>query len=53
MATQRASGLLQRLAQGSLVKQILVGLVLGILLAWISKPAAEAVGLLGTLFSAP
>lgn len=50
MATQRASGLLQRLAQGSLVKQILVGLVLGILLAWISKPAAEAVGLLGTLF---
>ncbi|WP_194830405.1 cation:dicarboxylate symporter family transporter, partial [Klebsiella quasipneumoniae] len=28
----------------------LVGLVLGILLAWISKPAAEAVGLLGTLF---
>lgn len=25
-------------------------LVLGILLAWISKPAAEAVGLLGTLF---
>lgn len=50
MATQRASGLLQRLVQGSLVKQILVGLVLGILLAWISKPAAEAVGLLGTLF---
>ncbi len=50
MATQRASGLLQRLAQGSLVKQILVGLVLGILLAWVSKPAAEAVGLLGTLF---
>ncbi|EDY5414992.1 serine/threonine transporter SstT [Salmonella enterica subsp. enterica serovar Dublin] len=50
MATQRASGLLQRLAQGSLVKQILVGLILGILLAWISKPAAEAVGLLGTLF---
>lgn len=50
MATQHASGLLQRLAQGSLVKQILVGLVLGILLAWVSKPAAEAVGLLGTLF---
>ncbi|MFZ3711517.1 serine/threonine transporter SstT, partial [Salmonella enterica subsp. enterica] len=50
MATQRASGLLQCLAQGSLVKQILVSLVLGILLAWISKPPAEAVGLLGTLF---
>lgn len=31
-------------------KTNLVGLVLGILLAWISKPAAEAVGLLGTLF---
>lgn len=50
MTTQRSPGLLQRLAQGSLVKQILVGLVLGIILAWVSKPAAEAVGLLGTLF---
>ncbi|GAB3918288.1 hypothetical protein GCM10029976_003380 [Kribbella albertanoniae] len=44
------TGAIRRLAHGSLVKQILVGLVLGILLAWISKPAAEAVGLLGTLF---
>ncbi|WP_318370796.1 serine/threonine transporter SstT [Enterobacter sp.] len=50
MSTQRSTGLLQRLAHGSLVKQILIGLVLGILLAWISKPAALAVGLLGTLF---
>ncbi|WP_029590367.1 serine/threonine transporter SstT [Franconibacter pulveris] len=51
MTTQSHSrGLLQRLAHGSLVKQILVGLVLGILLAWLSKPAAVAVGLLGTLF---
>ncbi|MER0125095.1 serine/threonine transporter SstT [Franconibacter daqui] len=51
MTTQSQSrGLLQRLARGSLVKQILVGLVLGILLAWLSKPAAVAVGLLGTLF---
>ncbi|WP_312228771.1 serine/threonine transporter SstT [Pseudescherichia sp.] len=49
MATQ-PSGLLKHIMQGSLVKQILVGLVLGILLAWISKPAAIAVGLLGTLF---
>ncbi|MDF2779548.1 MAG: serine/threonine protein kinase, partial [Enterobacteriaceae bacterium] len=49
MATQ-PSGLLRHIMQGSLVKQILVGLVLGILLAWISKPAAIAVGLLGTLF---
>ena len=50
MTTQRSSGLFSRLAQGSLVKQILVGLVLGIALALISKPAAEAAGLLGTLF---
>ncbi len=51
MTTQsQGGGLLHRLAQGSLVKQILVGLVLGILLAWVSKPAAIAVGLLGTLF---
>ncbi|WP_318372175.1 serine/threonine transporter SstT [Enterobacter sp.] len=50
MSTQRSTGLLQRLAHGSLVKQILIGLVLGILLAWISKPAALAAGLLGTLF---
>lgn len=34
MTTQTPpSGLLQRLAQGSLVKQILIGLVLGVLLA--------------------
>lgn len=49
MSTQ-SKGLLARTAQGSLVKQILVGLVLGILLAMVSKPAAEATGLLGTLF---
>lgn len=42
MTTQRSSGLISRLAQGSLVKQILIGLVLGIALALISKPAAEA-----------
>ncbi|MTD37975.1 serine/threonine transporter SstT [Erwinia sp. CPCC 100877] len=51
MATQKASGrLFRHLAHGSLVKQILVGLVLGVLLAWISKPAALATGLLGALF---
>ncbi|VUS95024.1 serine/threonine transporter SstT [Klebsiella huaxiensis] len=51
MATQSPrSTLLRRLTQGSLVKQILIGLVLGVLLATVSKPAAEAVGLLGTLF---
>ncbi|MTH45785.1 serine/threonine transporter SstT [Intestinirhabdus alba] len=50
MSTQRSPGLIRRLAHGSLVKQILVGLILGILLALVSKPAAEATGLLGTLF---
>lgn len=45
-----SSGWLSCLAQGSLVKQILIGLVLGVLLALVSKPAAIAVGLLGTLF---
>ncbi|MBK4715622.1 MULTISPECIES: serine/threonine transporter SstT [Tenebrionibacter/Tenebrionicola group] len=52
MTTQQhtPNRLLSRLAQGSLVKQILVGLALGILLALASKEAAIAVGLLGTLF---
>ncbi|WP_075182682.1 serine/threonine transporter SstT [Pantoea sp. 1.19] len=47
---KQGSGLLRRLVQGSLVKQILIGLVAGILLAAVSTPTAEAVGLLGTLF---
>ena len=42
--------LLQRITQGSLVKQIMVGLVAGILVALVSPAAAAAVGLLGTLF---
>lgn len=50
MTTSPSSSFLRRLVQGSLVKQILIGLVLGIALALISKPAAEATGLLGTLF---
>ena len=44
------TGLFYRLSQGSLVKQILVGLVLGIILATVSKSAALQVGLLGSLF---
>ncbi|HCM9245671.1 MULTISPECIES: serine/threonine transporter SstT [Enterobacter] len=48
--TISSSGLLARLSRGSLVKQILIGLVFGVALALISKPAAEATGLLGTLF---
>ncbi len=50
MSTFRSTGLWQRIAQGSLVKQIMVGLILGIVLAWVSTPAAVAVGLLGNLF---
>ncbi|EGV35110.1 serine/threonine transporter SstT [Neisseria weaveri LMG 5135] len=34
----------------SLVKQIFIGLILGILIAWISPAAGLAAGLLGTLF---
>ncbi|MBG3129420.1 serine/threonine transporter SstT [Proteus sp. CD3] len=36
--------------KGSLVKQILVGLVAGILLAWLAPEAAKMMSLLGTLF---
>lgn len=42
--------ILKRITQGSLVKQILAGLIAGILLALISPAAASAVGLLGALF---
>ena len=44
------SGRLGALFAGSLVKQIMVGLVAGVALAWVSKDAALAVGLLGELF---
>ncbi|MGL5698736.1 MAG: serine/threonine transporter SstT [Kluyvera sp.] len=50
MTRSPSSSLFRRLVQGSLVQQILIGLVLGIALALVSKPAAEATGLLGTLF---
>ncbi|CCG88574.1 serine/threonine transporter SstT [Erwinia piriflorinigrans] len=48
--SKEKSGLIQRLMQGSLVTQIMVGLVAGIALAWLSKSHALAVGLLGELF---
>lgn len=44
------SGFIGLIARGSLVKQILVGLIAGIVLALVSTQAAMAVGLLGTLF---
>ncbi|GAB1439580.1 serine/threonine transporter SstT [Providencia sp.] len=44
------TGLWRVITQGSLVKQILIGLVAGILLAWLWPSAAKNVGLLGELF---
>ena len=43
-------GPIQRLMQGSLVTQIVIGLLAGTALAWFSKSNALAVGLLGELF---
>ncbi|MEK9498933.1 serine/threonine transporter SstT [Photorhabdus sp. P32] len=43
-------GFVYYMVQGSLVKQILVGLIAGILLAWLTPSVAKSVGLLGTLF---
>ncbi|WON76512.1 serine/threonine transporter SstT [Serratia sp. UGAL515B_01] len=42
--------LLVRITQGSLVKQIMVGLVAGIIVAMVSPASAKAIGLLGALF---
>lgn len=50
MQTQPVNTWLQRVMRGNIVKQILVGLVLGILLSWVSPASALAAGLLGTLF---
>jgi serine/threonine transporter len=48
--TTQSSGLLARLAQGSLVKQILVGLVLGVAAGNGVKTCRRSHRLLGTLF---
>ncbi|WP_036768373.1 serine/threonine transporter SstT [Photorhabdus australis] len=47
---KRKSGFVYYIMQGSLVKQILIGLVAGILLAWLAPSVAKSVSLLGTLF---
>lgn len=47
---EKQSGFMRFITHGSLVGQILVGLILGILLASIAPNAAIAVGLLGSLF---
>ncbi|MBS9425921.1 serine/threonine transporter SstT [Photorhabdus caribbeanensis] len=43
-------GFVYYIVQGSLVKQILIGLIAGILLAWLTPSVAKSVSLLGTLF---
>ncbi|MEF9997079.1 MAG: serine/threonine transporter SstT, partial [Burkholderiaceae bacterium] len=45
-----SSRFIQAIARGSLVKQILVGLVAGVLLTLVSPAAGQSVALLGTLF---
>jgi len=50
MQTHTSPSLIQRILHGSLVKQILVGLLAGILLAWLAPTAAASVGVLGSLF---
>ncbi|KMJ44215.1 serine/threonine protein kinase [Xenorhabdus khoisanae] len=47
---KQQKGFVQYIAQGSLVKQILLGLILGVLLAWLAPSAAKSVELLGNLF---
>ncbi|MBE8596980.1 serine/threonine transporter SstT [Xenorhabdus sp. BG5] len=47
---KQQTNFVQSIAQGSLVKQILVGLILGILLAWLAPSVAKSAELLGTLF---
>ena len=50
MQTQPNTTWLQRMMRGNIVKQILAGLVPGILLSWLSPDTALATGMLGTLF---
>ncbi|MFN6885122.1 cation:dicarboxylate symporter family transporter, partial [Proteus mirabilis] len=47
---KQQSRVLNLLFQGSLVKQILAGLIAGILLAWLAPEVAKMMSLLGNLF---
>ncbi|KAA1186039.1 serine/threonine transporter SstT [Photorhabdus heterorhabditis] len=47
---KQKSGFVHYFTQGSLVKQILVGLIAGILLAWLAPSVAKSISLLGMLF---
>ncbi|AOM42186.1 hypothetical protein A9255_17465 [Xenorhabdus hominickii] len=49
MAIQQ-KGFLQYIMRGSLVAQISIGLIAGILLAWLAPSVAKSAGILGTLF---
>lgn len=45
-----SDGLVKKIVEGSLIKQIVIGMVCGILLAWISPKAGTSVGILGSFF---
>ena len=45
-----AEGLVKKVVGGSLVGQIIIGMILGILLAWISPDAGKSVEILGSFF---
>ncbi|MDC9623324.1 serine/threonine transporter SstT [Xenorhabdus sp. XENO-7] len=47
---KQQKGFVQYIVQGSLVTQIIIGLIAGILLAWLLPSAAESADLLGSLF---
>ncbi|MDX7990563.1 serine/threonine transporter SstT [Xenorhabdus littoralis] len=47
---KQQKGFVQYIMRGSLVTQISIGLIAGILLAWSVPSAAKSVGILGTLF---
>ncbi|CBJ82988.1 Na+:serine/threonine symporter (DAACS family) [Xenorhabdus bovienii str. Jollieti] len=47
---KRQKGFVQYIVQGSLVTQIIIGLIAGILLAWLLPSTAQSADLLGSLF---
>ncbi|PHM65285.1 C4-dicarboxylate transporter DctA [Xenorhabdus stockiae] len=47
---KQQKGFVQYIVQGSLVTQIIIGLIAGVLLAWVAPSAAQSTSLLGELF---
>ncbi|WP_446470436.1 serine/threonine transporter SstT [Xenorhabdus stockiae] len=47
---KQQKGFVQYIVQGSLVTQIIIGLIAGVLLAWVMPSAAQSASLLGELF---